>query len=119
MFIMVEIVGAGVVRYVEIRPTVIVVVGPDALHAVVVIWIIYPGLLRNVFKRSVAAIAEQEVGFTGKSPRTALHRDASKSAGLVISAEFRQLVDIDVHIARHEKIRSEEHTSELQSRLHL
>src|SRR2546422_8274639 len=51
-------------RYVEIRPTVIVVVGPDALHAVVVIWIIYPGLLRNV-------------------------------------------------------ARSEEHTSELQSRLHL
>ena len=104
MFVVVEVVRAGVVGDVEVGPVVVVVVGPHALHAEVMIGIVDPGFLGNVFERAVAAIAEEKIGFARQSPGAALDGDAAKLAGLVVTAEHRQLVDVDEDVARDEQV---------------
>src|SRR5579863_430715 len=66
--------------------------------------IVDTSLLRNFLERSIAPVMKQQIGFSGQSPRTALHQHSLKSAEPRIVAELWQFVDIDMNVARNKKI---------------
>src|SRR5260370_40620010 len=63
-----------------------------------------PGLSGNLFERAIAPVVVEQVGFPLQTPRPALHQHAAKAAELLIAAQLRQLVHIDVDITRYEQI---------------
>src|SRR5713101_9186757 len=99
MFIVIEQVGLAIIRDVEIGPAIVVIVCPDRLQAVVMVWIVNASLLGNIFKGAVATIAEQVVGFSWKSAGSTLHHDSSIPAELIVAAKFRQMVDINENVS--------------------
>src|ERR1700675_4139865 len=104
MLIAIEKVRARIVRHVKIGPAVVVVITPSRAQAIIMMWIVDPGLLRNFFKRSIALVVKQQIRFSGQAPRSALHQYSFESAKARIVAKLRQLIHIDVNIARNKKI---------------
>src|SRR5437868_3885658 len=104
MVVMVKIVRTSVVGDVQIRPAVIVVIGPDSLHSEVVIGIVHARCFRNILESAISTVTEQEIRFARQSPGTTLHHDAPEAAKLVVTAEFRQLVNVDKDVSGHKKI---------------
>src|SRR6266404_3196815 len=104
MFVVVEIVGTGIICHIEIEPAVIVIIPPNSAQPVVLCGIANAGLFGNVFKRSIAAIMEQEVGLALHSPGSALHQKTLVAAIVLVAARFREFVDVHVNIARYEQI---------------
>src|SRR5260370_33218347 len=66
--------------------------------------IVDPGLSGNLFERAIAPVVVEEIGFPLQTPGPALHQHAAKAAELFIAAQLRQLIHIDVDIARYEQI---------------
>ena len=104
MFVAIKIVGAGVIRDVQIGPAVVFEIRPQRLHAESVPRIVDSRFLRNLFKSTVAAIMEQQVGLTRKPIRPAQNADSKIVAGRAVVVRFRQRAHILVHIARNKKI---------------
>ena len=104
MLVVIQKVGARIVRDIKIGPAVVVVVAPGRTQAVIVMWIVHAGFLRNFFKRAIAFVVKQQIRFAGHAPRPALHQHSLETAEARIVAELRQIVDIHVHITRDKKI---------------
>ena len=47
---------------------------------------------------------KQQIALALHSPRSALHADSLEAAGLLVAAKCRELVDVEMHIARDEQI---------------
>src|SRR5438105_4437928 len=71
VIVVVEIIRTRIVGYVQVRPTVIIVVTPHALHAEVVLGIVDSSCFGNILESAVAPVAEEEIGFARQSPGTA------------------------------------------------
>ena len=102
MFVVIEVIGPGIVGYIKIRPAVVVVVSPDSLHSEIMIRIVDSGLLGYIFKGPIAAVAKKKVGLARQSPRTALHWNATKPTGFFVAPKLWKFVGVDVHVARDE-----------------
>src|SRR4051794_18197552 len=92
-----------IVRDIQVRPSVVVVIEPGDAQSEIAVGIGYAGLFRDLGEMSVAVVVKEEVGFTRQSARSALHGNSAVLAGLVLS-ELRQPREIDLHIAADEKI---------------
>ena len=99
----VEEVRRRVVRHVEIRPAVVVVVEPGDAEAEVAARIRDAGLFGYVGEAPVAVVVEEQVPLARQAARAALHGDAAVLAGLVL-AELGQMREIDLHVAADEQI---------------
>ena len=104
MLVVIEVVRAGIVGDVQIGPTVVIVIAPDRAQAVVFVGIVDACLFGNFFKRAVAAIVKEQVGFPEHAPGSALHRDSLEAAVLLVLAEVRQFIHVKVNVAGDEKI---------------
>ena len=104
VFVVVEIIRAGVVGDVQIRPAVIVVVSPNHAQAVAMLGIADARLFGNVFELAVAQVVKQEVGLALHAPGAALHQDSLEAAILLVAAKDRQVVHVEVHVARDEQV---------------
>src|SRR5882762_3726231 len=102
MFVVIEIIGPGIVGYIEIRPAIIVIVRPDSLHSEIMIRIVDAGLLGYIFEGSISAVAEKKIGFSRQSPRTALYRNAAEPAGFFVAPKLWKFVGVNIHVARDE-----------------
>src|ERR1700756_2055728 len=101
---MVEVVGTGIVRDIQVGPAIVVEVAPDSLHTEVMLVIVHAGRFRDIFKGAITAVVEQEVRLARKSPWSTLHHDTAETAKLIIAAEFRQVVDVNQYVSRHKQI---------------
>src|SRR5215471_19311268 len=99
MFVAVKIVWTGVVSDVQVRPAIVVVVSPDRAEAVIFVGIINAGFLGHLFECAVATIVKKQVGLPEHAPRSALDGDSLKAAVLLIFAEVRKIVHVEVNIA--------------------
>src|SRR5205807_1530615 len=61
------------------------------------------GLLADIGEVPVAVVVEQEIGLARQAARSALHRDATVLAGLVLT-ELRKVIEIDLDVAADEQI---------------
>ena len=104
MFVVVEVIRAGIVGDIQVGPAVVVVIAPDHAQAVVFVGVVDAGFLGNFFKRAIAAIVKQQVGFAQHAPRAALHRDSLEAAVLLIFAEVGQFVHVEMHVAGDEQV---------------
>ena len=102
MFIVIEIIRAGIIGDIEIGPAIVVIVSPHHAQAIVVVGIVNPSFFGDLFESAVAAIVKEQVGLALHSPRTTLDADSLEAAGLLVAAESGQVVDIEMDIARHE-----------------
>jgi hypothetical protein len=66
--------------------------------------IVDASFLRNFFEGSIALVVEKQIRFSGHAPRAALHQNSLVPAEVRIVAKLRQVVDIDMHIARNEEV---------------
>src|SRR6266404_4660739 len=104
VFIAIEIIRAGIVGDIQIRPAIIVVIRPHSLHPEIVRRIVDSGFLGDILKRSVSSIAKQEIGFSRQSPGATLDRYAAELACLFVTAELRQFVDVYIHVTGNKEI---------------
>ena len=102
VLIVIEIIWAAIIGDVEVRPAIVVVVRPNPLHAQIMSGIAHARFLGDVLKSAIAAVPQEEIGFTRvASPRT-LHRHSTKIAQLAVV--FQELVDVYLQISRHEEV---------------
>ena len=102
MFVVIKKIGAGVIRHVEIRPAIVVVISPGALHSVTTFRIVYAGFFGNIFKGPVTTVVKEEIRLPGKTSRTALHQNSPEAAKLIVAAKFRKLIDVNEYVAWYE-----------------
>ena len=102
VFVVIKKIGTGVIRHIEIRPAIVVVVGPDTLHSVTAFGIVYSGFFGNIFKGPVSPVVKEEIGLPGKTSRTALHQNSPEAAKLIVAAKFRKLIDVNEYVAWYE-----------------
>ena len=103
MIVVIEIGRDRVVGDKQVRPAVVVVVGPDHPEAVITDVVVDTGLLRNLLKGAVAAVAVEKVAFAHESPGAALHEHAFV-ATVLVAPKLRQMIHVHVRIARDEQI---------------
>src|SRR5271156_1396162 len=104
MLVVIQKIRSRIVRYIKIGPTIVVVISPRRAEAIVMMRIVHASLLRNFLESPVALVVKEQIRFAGHSPRTALHQDPLETAESRVVAELRQVVDIDVHVARDKEI---------------
>ena len=92
-----------IVRDVQVRPPVAVVIEPGDAEPEVAVRIGHARLLRYVGEVAVAVVVKENIRFARKSARAALHGDAAVLARLV-PAEIRQMIEIDFDVAADEQI---------------
>ena len=111
LLVLVEVVRLGVVRDVEVRPAVAVVVEPGDPETVVLVGVAHARLRAHLREAPVPLVAEQEVRLPGEPPRPALHRDAPvlarRTPSLALAralAELGQVVEVDEHVPADEEV---------------
>ena len=100
MIVVVQIIRPRVVRDVEIRPAVVVVIAPDCAQAVIFVGVVDASFLRDFLERAVATVVVKQIRFANHAPGATLHHDASKLAG----AEGGRIREVNVHITRHKNV---------------
>src|SRR6266568_4470660 len=100
MLVAVEKVGTNVVRHEEIGPTIVVVIGPLHAHATLLVGIVNPGLLRDFFEGSIAAIMKQQRGFAFDLWNFNGDTFVVKRRG----PWLREIVNIGMNVARDEQV---------------
>src|SRR3989442_14070000 len=104
LFRSIEKIWTSIVGHVKVRPTVIIVVAPNGPQPKSLTGVAHPGLFGYVFKCSITAIMEKEVGLALHSPRPTLHQETLVTAIALVATSFRKLVDVHMNIARDEQV---------------
>src|SRR5712664_301617 len=101
MVVVIEVVWDRIVGNEEVRPTVVVVVGPDDAETIIADLIVDTGLHGNFLESAVTPVVIQKIAFTHEAPRAALHEHAFVPA-ILVAAELREIVHIHVSVPRDE-----------------
>src|SRR5712692_6342052 len=104
MVVVVKIVWAAVVGYIKIGPAIVVVVGPNGLHAKIGAGIIHSRLFRNILERAVSAIVKQKIALPAMAAAGAFHADSAKLAALALRVIGGEFVHVEIEIPGNEQV---------------
>ena len=99
--VVIEVIGAAIVRDIKIGPAVVIVISPHDPHAMQLARVAHRCLLRDIFECSIAAIAEEKVAFAFHFVG---HLEDDRPVSLHMRIGRRKVMKVCFHVAGNKQI---------------